>query len=74
MSKEKYCLYMEQNVICSGYNNDGNCRCLNCNEKKCKNSCKERTHPKIFEWEDETKFCMCSECINNTLYNSGNQR
>ena len=33
--EEKYCLYMDKNVIPCSWNNDGQCVCLNCGKKQC---------------------------------------
>jgi len=33
--EERYCVYMQQHVISCGWNNDGQCVCLNCDKKQC---------------------------------------
>ena len=70
MSK-KYCAYMEQDVIISGFNNDGKCRCLKCRKKQCETECRAAKSARSRVFAQEYLFnyiCLCNECLNATFY------
>ena len=79
----KFCVYMQQDVVVSGFNNDGECMCLNCRKKECNDKeCRNLAHPVSVKLpkhiKDKLKMIVCdisrcagkcSDCINATLYN-----
>ncbi|MBR4507108.1 MAG: hypothetical protein IKP24_01080 [Alphaproteobacteria bacterium] len=75
--QEKYCKYMQQNVVVSDYNNRGKCTCLKCNQSECTKECSANVHSvRISRKCSSGRVCWirgnCNECINTTLYS--NQR
>lgn len=87
MLKEKFCTYMQQNVVVSDFNNHGECACLDCRKKECNDKqCRALIHSVKLQIPKQLKSkfdhivemnpnsgCQCTECINATLYD-GNQR
>lgn len=72
-NEQKYCLYMQQNVVLSGYNHNGRCLCLKCKEDECTPECRGGVHAvRISRKCSSGRICWirgnCTECINATLY------
>ena len=67
---------MQQNILSSSFNNNGECLCLNCKKEKCLKECSVIEHLNdTIQIRDTNPLYRgkCSECINATLYNA-NQR
>ena len=74
---QKYCKCIQQNVVVSGYNDNGKCACLTCRKKQCDETCGAGDHTSnivnIFRSKKGPKKIWsrgwCVECLNATLYN-----
>lgn len=74
MSKieEKYCLYMDKNVISSGWNNYGTCVCLTCNKEKCDDNCdvakNRHARRRMMGTNSFGITSVCNECLDAKIY------
>jgi len=69
MSDKKYCIYMQETVVSSGFNNDLQCVCLNCTKQQCeRDKCDvAQTRRNASRMMGTNSFgirSVCNECIN----------